>query len=253
MLVEEAANHRPDMRDGSNTMPMRESGQRQPSTAKTLGRQRSKESEDAILTATLCLLKEKPLRDISIEEIARKAGVGKATIYKWWPSKAYVALDAFLGKMNKMVPTPDTGSAERDFKEQLSSLIAFYTSPVGHIFGQFLAEGQSDKEFAALFRERFMKPRREAVGVIFDRGVQRGEIDSSLDRELTLDLIYGPPILRLLVEHAPLDHLVSNSMISTLFRGLREQSLKTNTRHRRIAGVRGNTKARSRRKSALPK
>ena len=83
--------------------------------SKNRGRQRSEASEEAILTATLSLLKEKPLRDITVEAIARKAGVGKATIYKWWPSKAYVALDAFLRRMNRMVPTPDTGSVESDF------------------------------------------------------------------------------------------------------------------------------------------
>lgn len=194
--------------------------------SKNRGRQRSEESKEAILTATLHLLKEKPLRDITIEEIARKAGVGKATIYKWWPSKAYVALDAFLGKINRLVPTPDTGSAERDFKEQLHSLITFYASPTGRIFGQFLAEGQSDKEFAALFRERFLKPRREFVGVIFDRAVKRGEIDRNLDRELVLDLIYGPAIFRLMAEHAPLDREVGETMVSVLFRGLGNRSVK---------------------------
>src|SRR6201987_3966920 len=127
------------------------------------GRPRSEESEVAILDATIQLLSKRPLRDISMEEIARKAGVGKATIYKWWPSKAYVALDAFLRRMNRMVPTPDTGSAENDFREQLYTLITFLTSPTGRIFSQFLAEGQSDAEFATLFRERFFKPRREAV------------------------------------------------------------------------------------------
>jgi AcrR family transcriptional regulator len=196
--------------------------------AKNRGRQRSGESEEAILAATLHLLKEKPLRDVTIEEIARKAGVGKATIYKWWPSKAYVALDAVLRKMNRMVPTPDTGSVEGDFKEQLYSVITFYTSPTGRLFGQFLAEGQSDKEFAALFRERFMKPRREFVGVIFDRAVERGEIDRTLDRELVLDLIYGPAILRLMVEHAPLNREATEAMISVLFRGLGNKSFKTN-------------------------
>ena len=59
------------------------------------GRPRSEQSEEAILAATMQLLSEKPLRDISMEEIARKARVGKATIYKSWPSKVYVALDAF--------------------------------------------------------------------------------------------------------------------------------------------------------------
>jgi AcrR family transcriptional regulator len=138
------------------------------------GRPRSEESEESILAATIQLLSEKPLRDISMEEIARKAGVGKATIYKWWPGKAYVALDAFLRKTNRMAPTADTGSVRRDILEQLRSLMVFYMSPAGHILGQFVAESQIDKEFASFFRERFIKHMREAVGVTFDRGVERG-------------------------------------------------------------------------------
>jgi len=188
------------------------------------GRPRSEASEEAILAATLQLLTEKPLRNISMEEIARKAGVGKATIYKWWPSKAYVALDAFLRKANQMMPTPDTGSVRRDFLEQVRSLMVFYSSPAGHILGQFVAEAQSDKEFAALYRERFLKPRREATGVIFDRGVQRGEIDQNLDRELVLDLIYAPAVYRLMVGHAPLDRKVADGIVSILFGGLDSRS-----------------------------
>lgn len=207
-----AHNSRTVVSAGDSPDPQKES--------KSRGRQRSEESEDAILCATLELLKKRPLRDISIEEIARNAGVGKATIYKWWPSKAYVALDAFLRKMNRMVPNPDTGSAETDLKEQLQYLIAFYTSPTGRIYGQFLAEAQSDSDFAALLRERFLKPRREIVGVIFDRAVQRGEIDRSLDRDLILDLIYGPIIYRVLVLHAPFDRERVAAMVSALFRGL---------------------------------
>ena len=188
--------------------------------SKTRGRQRSEKSEDAILCATLQLLKAKPLRDITIEEIARKAGVGKATIYKWWPSKAYVALDAFLRKMNRMVPNPDTGSAEADLKEQIHYLATFYTSPTGRIFGQFLAEAQSDREFACLLRERFVKPRREIAGVIFDRAVKRGEIDPSLDRDLVLDLIYGPVLYRLLIVQSPFGRKRVDALVSTLFQGL---------------------------------
>ena len=188
--------------------------------SKTRGRQRSEESEDAILCATLRLLKTKPLRDISVDEIAREAGVGKATIYKWWPSKAYVALDAFLRKMNRMVPNPDTGSAETDLKEQIHYLATFYTSPTGRIFGQFLAEAQSDRDFARLLRDRFMKPRREIAGVIFDRAVNRGEIDPTLDRDLVLDLLYGPVMYRLLIVQSPFGRDRVDAMVSTLFRGL---------------------------------
>ena len=188
------------------------------------GRPRSEESEAAILAATLQLLTEKPLREISMEEIARKAGVGKATIYKWWPSKAYVALDAFLRKANRMMPTPDTGSVRRDILEQVRSLMVFYRSSAGRILGQFVAEAQNDKEFAELYRERFLKPRREGTRIIFDRGVKRGEIDQNLDLELVLDLIYAPAVYRLMVGHAPLEEKLADEMVSILFGGLDNRS-----------------------------
>jgi AcrR family transcriptional regulator len=188
------------------------------------GRPRSEESEEAILTATIQLLSQMPLRDISIEEIARKAGVGKATIYKWWPSKAYVALDAFLKKANRMVPMADTGSFRGDILKQIHSAIAFYRSPTGRILGQFVAESQIDREFASLLRKRFLKPRREAVRAIFDRGAKRGEIDKDLDRELVLDLIYGTAIYRMIVGHAQLDSKLADRMVSILFEGLGSKS-----------------------------
>jgi AcrR family transcriptional regulator len=184
------------------------------------GRPRSEESEEAILAATIQLLSEKPLRDISIEEIARKAGVGKATIYKWWPSRAYVALDAFLRKTNRMAPTPAMGSVRSDIREQLRALMVVYMSPAGHILGQFIAESQIDKNFASLFRERFIKPMREAIEIIFDRGVERGEIDQNLNRELVLDLIHSLAIYRLIVSHASLEDKLADEMVSILFGGL---------------------------------
>jgi AcrR family transcriptional regulator len=190
------------------------------------GRPRSEESEEAILTATIELLSQKRLRDISIEEIARQANVGKTTIYKWWPSKAYVALDAFLRKINRMVPVPDTGSVRRDILEHCRSLIAFYNSPAGRILGQFVAESESDKEFASLFRDRFLRPRREAAGVAFDRGIQRGEISQKVNRELVLDMIYGPTIFRLFIGHSPLDEKLADEMVSILFGGLDKKRSK---------------------------
>jgi AcrR family transcriptional regulator len=185
------------------------------------GRQRSSESEEAILKATLQLLKEKPLRDITVDAIARKAGVGKMTIYKWWPSKAYVALDAFRKKMNRVVVMPDTGDTEKDLAELLYSIMSFYISPTGRIFSQFLAESQSDPEFAALFREHFLKPRRESAGAFLDRAMKQGVIDRTLNREILLDLIFGPMVFRLMAGHAPLNRAESDAMISTLLRGIR--------------------------------
>jgi AcrR family transcriptional regulator len=184
------------------------------------GRHRSVESEAAVLAATAELLLDYPLREITVEAIAKKAEVGKATIYKWWPNKAYVALDAFLASMRRAVITPDTGSAERDFIGQLRSLTRFYTSPSGKVFGQFLAEGQSDPEFKKLFNERFLQPRRQAVSIIWQRGVARGEIAADLDKEIVLDLIYGPTIFRLMAGHAPLNDAQAEAFVTTVFRGI---------------------------------
>lgn len=114
---------------------------------KTRGRHRSLEAEASILKAALYLLERKPLRKVTADAIARRAGVSKATIYKWWPNKSMVALDAYLGGMTERVVMPDTGSAELDFRIQLKSVTTFYKSPLGRLFCQFIAEGQSDPPF----------------------------------------------------------------------------------------------------------
>ena len=196
---------------------------------KARGRHRSLEAEAAILKATLHLLVRQPLRKVTTDAIARRAGVSKATIYKWWPNKSMVALDAYLAGMSEQVPTPDTGSAELDFTLQLKSVVAFYTSPLGRIFGQFLAEGQSDPKFLALFRERFLSVRRDAARVMWQRGLDRGEIRAGIDSEMVLDLVYGPLVFRLLAGHGPLDDHEAETIVAVVFGGLRKSQSKSQT------------------------
>ena len=124
------------------------------------GRQRSVAAEAAILTAAIELIEEKPLCEVTAEAIAQRAGVSKATIYKWWPNKNRVALDAFLSRSRAEIPNSDTGSALRDFTEQLVAATRFYKSAGGRMLRQFIAEGQSDPELLTLFRERFLHSRR---------------------------------------------------------------------------------------------
>lgn len=188
---------------------------------KPRGRQRSLEAETAILKATLTLLERKPLRKVTADAIAQRAGVSKATIYKWWPSKNQVALDAYLTGMTERVLMPNTGSAELDFSLQLKSLTAFYTTPLGRLFCQFIAEGQSDPAFLALFRERFLYTRRNAARIMWRRGIARGEVNEEIDGEIVLDLIYGPTIFRLLAGHGPLNDSESEAMIRAVFSGIR--------------------------------
>jgi AcrR family transcriptional regulator len=215
--------------------------------AKTRGRQRSLEAEASILKAALYLLERKPLRQVTADAIARRAGVSKTTIYKWWPNKSMVALDAYLGGMTARVAIPDSGSAELDFTIQLKSVTAFYKSPLGRLFGQFIAEGQSDPGFLALFRERFLYARRDAARVMWRRGVDRGEIRKEIDGEIVLDLVYGPMVFRLLAGHGSLNDHESDAMIEAIFGGLRQpeyrcsseikQTLQTSLNHSEAVAV----------------
>ncbi|QHN05095.1 TetR/AcrR family transcriptional regulator [Granulicella sp. WH15] len=185
------------------------------------GRHRSPEAKAAILKATLYLLERKTLRKVTADAIAQRAGVSKATIYKWWPNKSLVALEAYLEVMTERVPLPDTGSAELDFTLQLQSLTAFYLTPLGRMFCQFIAEGQSDPGFLALFRERFLYLRRDAARIMWRRGVDRGEIRSEVDGEIVLDLVYGPILFRLLAGHGSLNDHEAAAMVEVIFGGLR--------------------------------
>jgi AcrR family transcriptional regulator len=188
---------------------------------KRRGRQRSAEAQSAILSAACRLLEKKCLRDVTAEAIAERSGVSKATLYKWWPNKTFVALEAFRLRINKDVPTPDTGSAEQDFKEQLKSLVRFYNSPAGKLYCQFMAECQNDPAFLELFRKQFLQPRRHDIRAMWQRGVARGEIRSDVDGEIILDLIYGPVLFRLLAGHGVLNDKEAEAIVSTVFSGIR--------------------------------
>ena len=187
---------------------------------KKRGRQRSTVAETAVLKATMELLEDRPLSSVTAEDIASKAGVSKATLYKWWPNKSRIALDAFLAQMAEDVPIPDTGSARLDFLGQLKSAIRFYTSPRGRVLSQFIAEGRSDPELLKAFQERFQEPRRKAVRVSWERGVARGELRADIDAGTVIDLLFGPIVYRLMTEHGPLNDAAAEMLVEAVFSGI---------------------------------
>jgi AcrR family transcriptional regulator len=205
------------------------------------GRKRSAAAEAAILTATSELLAEKPLGEVTAEAIAERAGVSKATIYKWWPNKNRVALDAFLSRSRTEIPSSDTGSALRDFTEQLVAAARFYTSSGGRMLREFIAEGQNDPELLALYREQFLRPRRQAVRELWERGVARGEIRPDLDADLVVDLIFGPMFYRLLVGHGSLADADAEAIVTAVFQGLQVAPSGATKRTRKRAPSKGET------------
>ena len=145
------------------------------------GRPRSEQSRVAVLRATSELLQEVGLRAMTTEEISSRSGASKATIYKWWPNKYAVAVEAFLTEMMAEAPDPDTGSAHEDFRRVIRGLTHFYTGGSGRVFAQLVGEAQTDPLVQAELRTHLAEPRRALMRTIWDRGVARGELRPDLD------------------------------------------------------------------------
>jgi AcrR family transcriptional regulator len=185
-----------------------------------LGRPRSQQSRAAVLRATSELMREVGLRAMTTDDIAARSGASKATIYKWWPNKYAVAVEAFLSEMAVESPDPDTGSAREDFRLALRGLIHFYTGENGGAYAQLVGEAQFDPKIGAELRDHLVGSRRELVRAIWDRGVARGELRADVDPEVAIDLIFGPAMYRLVAGHAPLDDTAAEAVVDAAIRGL---------------------------------
>ena len=185
------------------------------------GRPRSEQSRIAVLRATSLLMHEVGLRAMTTDEISARSGVSKATIYKWWPNKYAVAIEAFLTEMMAESPDPDTGSAHEDFRLVIRGVARFYSGPGAHVFAQLVGEAQSDARVQSELREHLVAPRRALMRQIWDRGVARGELRLDVDPDAVVDLLIGSALYRLLMGHAPLDEKAADALVDTLVSGLR--------------------------------
>jgi AcrR family transcriptional regulator len=185
------------------------------------GRPRSETAHQAILEAVAELLMERGLGAISMDAVAERAGVSKATIYRWWPTKETLALDAIYDAWASVAPARDTGTLRGDLLSLLRPWTRLAASrPYGRVIAALLTEAQSDPVFAAAYRERFVHPRREQGRVILQRAIERGEIPAGTNVEVALDLLYGPIYHRMLHGHAPLNDRFVREVIDMALGGI---------------------------------
>ncbi len=182
-----------------------ESAQRAP------GRPRSEAARQAILDATNALLETTTVRDLTIEAIAKKAGVGKATIYRWWSSKVALVIDAFASIVPR-TRDPQAESVSEALREQVGLLIEHYSGTYGRIVAEVVGEGQAEPDVLADFRERFLLRRRALARDLIERGKATGEFAPDLDTDVACDLLYGPVYYRLMVGHLPLDRAFAEAL-----------------------------------------
>jgi AcrR family transcriptional regulator len=183
------------------------------------GRPRSEKAQQAILAAAAELLFGHGLHAMSIEKVAERAGVSKATIYRWWASKELLALDALSTEWAGPMRTVerDTGTLRGDLLARFRPwLRQLNEKPFGRVIAGLVAEAQANPEFAALYREHLVNPRRDATRPLLLRAIDRGEIAADTDLEVTLDLLYGPIYHRLLHGHAPLNDRFAQQVVDTV-------------------------------------
>ncbi len=199
-----------------------------PDCPQRLGRPRCPKATKAIVRATLSLLRRSGFAGLTIDAVAERAGVGKATIYRWWPNKAALVVDAFFSHVSPRLPFADTGSVRGDFRSQMQLVVDEMCGPNGRLLAQLVSATQTDAELRRAFRERWLRPRRAEGLPAIARAIARGELPRNVDIEFLFDSLYGPLYLRLLFEHAPLTPAFVERLVAITFDGL-EQA----TRHRK--------------------
>jgi AcrR family transcriptional regulator len=184
------------------------------------GRPRSEQARVSILRNTLQLLAKKGFSELTIEAVAAQAGVAKATVYRWWPDKAALIVDAFASSATRKLHFPDTGSVQKDLSQQMRQVIKIFRSRQGRILSAMLGAGQSDPSLIAAFRERFMMPRRQEAYATLRRGIQRGQLRKDIDMDLLLDSLYGPIYMRFLIQHNRLTPQFVEGLCGLTFAGV---------------------------------
>jgi AcrR family transcriptional regulator len=194
-------------------------------TTSRRGRPRSEKARRAILQAAADLLLDQGGARVSMDAVADRAGVSKATIYRWWPSKEHLALEALVDWASAGTPPSDTGSLRGD----LLALVRPWVREIrrrkfGRVIAALIAEAQSDPRFAADYRRHYVEERREPMQAAFMRAIDRGEAPADLDIDVALDLVYGALYHRLLHGHAPLTDRFAQDVVDLVLNGILDRN-----------------------------
>jgi AcrR family transcriptional regulator len=181
------------------------------------GRKRSAESRAAILAATMALIREVGYAQLTIEGIAARAGVGKQTIYRWWPSRADVLLEALADEADLEIPGEDHGSYRADLELFLNDTFRLAEAHnTRAILQTLMAEAQLDAAFGTRFRAAFLERRREALRRLVQRAAERGDLPRRPAPGTVLDIVFGTLWYRVLATGEPVDDALAAELLALL-------------------------------------
>jgi len=184
------------------------------------GRPRCEKAHGSVLDAAAELLNERGYSALTIEGIAARAGVGKQTIYRWWPNKAAILCEIYERDGCKLHATPDLGCVEAEIRELLGNIWAFWRETAsGQAFRSVIAEAQGDQAVLTHLRDEFIPKRRIHWLVVLERAQKRGEVRSDANFNLFLDIVFGFNWHRLLTDQPPTPQEIE-SVVKLLIGGL---------------------------------
>jgi len=193
------------------------------------GRPRRAEVDQAILDAAVELLARQGYDGVTMEGVAAEAGVGKATLYRRWPGKTDLILDA-IRSLKPELAHPDTGETRRDLVEIMAGAIAWRDdTELTQVVAALMAEMPRNPELAEVYRSRFLAPRRAETVEVLRRGIDRGDIRPDIDLELVLDLLIGSVFYRGLLSGGRLDHDVAELVVDYVMAGIAPRTGPTAT------------------------
>jgi AcrR family transcriptional regulator len=171
------------------------------------------------LQAGLELLEEMSFAEITTDAIAERASSSKATIYRWWPNKDAVLVEAFRETVALELPFPNTGDLREDIRLQLENFMKLIAGRRGRIFTAFVAAAQSDPDVADTFQRIWREPRRRALIAVLER--HRGkQMREDADLEMVLDALYGPLYYRLLTGNRKFSDGYADALTEIVFQGI---------------------------------
>jgi AcrR family transcriptional regulator len=173
--------------------------------AKSVGRPRSEGCRQKVLAAADTLFTRDGLTRMSVDAVAQQAGVSKATIYRWWPNKAAIVMEALLNSSEAEVYVPTSPYPEEDLIARVRRTVALFRGPRGRVIASLIGQAQSDPEIAEAYRQHLLGPRRVAMRAAIQRAIDAKFYRADIDVDLAIDILYGPLYQRLLLAHAPLD------------------------------------------------
>jgi AcrR family transcriptional regulator len=184
------------------------------------GRPRSGQARAAILEAAAGIIEEAGVFAVTMEEVARRAGVGKPTIYRSWPNREALAMAALMTTADTKTAVRETSSALEDLRRHLVKTAAAFASPRGRNAALILASANQDSELVKAFRTQVMQTSREQGRALFQRAIAAGEARDGLAVETVLDMLYGPIFYRLLIGHAPATEAFANELFEEAIKGI---------------------------------